>query len=450
MAHLHIWRTDDAAFDHRFQSLMRKLSLDEGLRASTQAAGEPVEETVRRILADVRARGDEALIEGIERFDGCRLEPGELRVRPEEIEGAVARSPAALVDALTLAAERIRRFQESILPRVPKPTDDRGRVLSVRYRPVRSAAVYIPGSSASLASSVLMTAVPARVAGVRRIAMATPARPDGTVSDDRLLAAHLAGVHEVYRLGGAYAIGALAYGTASVPAVDFIVGPGNAYVNAAKRQVFGQVGIEMLAGPSEVVIIADASADAECAAADMLAQAEHNPGSAVLLTDRESFAEDTLRAIKAQLAGLPHPDAARRCLSEYGAVIVCRSIDECAEVADRLAPEHLQIMTGDPEAVAEKVCNAAAVFVGLYTPVAVGDYVAGPSHTLPTSRTARFASGLSANDFLRRVAVIRYDRTALEDDAQTIARLARTEGLEGHARSVEVRMLPGREAPPAR
>jgi histidinol dehydrogenase len=305
--------------------------------------------------------------------------------------------------------------------------------------PVESAAVYVPGAAASLASSVLMTAVPARVAGVRRVVMATPARPDGSVPDDRLVAAHLAGVDEVYRLGGAYAIGALAYGTESVQRVDFIVGPGNVYVNLAKKHVFGQVGIEMLAGPSEVAIIADSSADAQCVAADMLAQAEHNPGSAVLLTDDESFARATLAAIEEQLARLPRAEAARSCLAEYGAAVVCRSLDECIDLANELAPEHLQVMTRDADSVVGRIRHAAAVFVGPWTPVAVGDYVAGPSHTLPTSHTARFASGLSANDFLRQVAVVRYDRAALAKDAPTIARLARTEGLEGHARSVEAR-----------
>jgi len=447
MTLLPVWRTDQPDFRAQFDALMRKLSLDEGLRAAGDAAAEPPEQAVRRILADVRERGDAALIEGAERFDGCRLAPQDLRVRREEIDRAVRRCPADLREALELAADRIRRFQQSILVRAPEPLEEPGRTLTVRYLPVDSAGVYIPGAAASLASSVLMTAIPAAVAGVGRVVMATPARPDGTVADDRLVAARVAGLDEVYRLGGAYAIGALAYGTASVPAVDFVVGPGNVYASLAKKEVFGQVGIEMLPGPSEVVIIADGSADPRCVAADMLAQAEHDPGSAVLLTDDESLARRTCEALEAQLAHLPRADAARACLAEYGAAVVCRTLDECIELANELAPEHLQVMTGAPEAVAERVRHAAAVFVGPWTPVAVGDYVAGPSHTLPTSHTARFASGLSANDFLRRVAIVRYDRTALAADAATITRLARTEGLEGHARSVEVRTAGGPDAP---
>ena len=435
-----LWRTDEADFRERFAGLLRKLSLDEGLTAPGSGAEEAPAQAVRRIVADVRERGDAALLEYVERFDGCRLTAGELRVPAEQIKQAVGRCPAELLGALRLAAERVRRFQQSILLRDPEPLREPGRTLATHYAPMDSAGVHIPGASASLASSVIMTAVPARVAGVARVVMATPPRPDGTVSDDRLAAADVAGVDEVYRMGGPCAIAALAYGTESVPPVDFVVGPANIYGVLAKKEVFGQVGIEMLAGPSEVVIIADATADPECVAADMLAQAEHNPASAVLLTEEQSLAERVGRALEARLADLPGAEATRACLAEYGALIVCRSMDECVELTNELAPEHLEIITEHPDRAAAGIRHAAAVFLGAWTPVALGDYVAGPSHTLPTGRTARFSSGLSANDFLKRTSIVRYDRDALAGDAGTLARLARSEGLEGHARSVEVRI----------
>jgi histidinol dehydrogenase len=439
MAVLPLWKTAEADFVSKFCALLDRLSLEEGLRAAGAAAAEPPEEAVRRMIADVRRRGDAALIEYTERFDGCRLTPSGLRVSAEEMDRAAARCPAALLDSLKLAAERVRVFQQAILLRDPAPIREPGRTLGLHYRPVDSAGIYIPGGTASLASTVLMAAVPAKVAGVRRLAMATPPRPDGTISDDRLAAARVAGVDEVYRLGSAWAVAAFAYGTESVPAVDFIAGPGNIYVTLAKRQVFGQVGIEMLPGPSEVVIIADACAQAQYVAADLLAQAEHNPGSAILLTDDVALAERVCRAVENQLSSLPRADAARACLSRYGAAIVCRSMDECVELADRLAPEHLEVIVSEAEAVADRVRHAAAIFIGPWSPVAVGDYVAGPSHILPTSRTARFSSGLTANDFLKRSSVVCYERGALAADAAAIARMARAEGLDGHARSVELR-----------
>jgi histidinol dehydrogenase len=324
--------------------------------------------------------------------------------------------------------------------RDPAPLESEGRRLRMRYRPMDSTGIYIPGAAASLASSVLMTAVPACVAGVGRIVMASPARSDGTLSDDRLAAAHVAGVTDIYRLGGAYAIAALAYGTETVPAVDFIVGPGNIYATLAKREVFGQVGIEMLPGPSEVVIIADDAADPVYVAADLLSQAEHNPGSSILLTPCAELAHAVAAAVGKQLAELDRAEVTAQCLQEYGAAIVCRSLDECIELANELAPEHMEVVTADPEPVVDAVRHAPAVFTGPWTPVAVGDYVAGPSHTLPTSGTARFSSGLHANDFLKRTSIMTYDRDALRSDAASIGRMARAEGLDGHARSVERRL----------
>ncbi len=440
-----VWKTDDNDFRRNFAGLIKKLSLDEGLRAAGTDEREPPREVVRRIVEDVRARGDAAVLEYTDRFDGCALRPEQLQVGADEIEAALARCPADLLGAMEFAAERIRGFQEAILLRDPPPIAEGGRTLSLRYRPVDSAGIHVPGASASLASSVLMAAVPAVVAGVGRIAMVTPPRQDGTVSDDRLVAARVAGVHEVYRVGGAQAIAALAFGTETIPAVDFIAGPGNIYTMLAKKEVFGQVGIEMLPGPSEVVIIADESADARYVAADLIAQAEHNPGSAVLLTDCEGLADTVVAAVESQVAALPCAGAVRTCLDEYGAVIVASSLAECADLANELAPEHLEIVTRAPEQVAEQVRHSGAIFLGPWSPVAAGDYVAGPSHILPTSGTARFSSGLSANDFLKRSSVVCYDREALQKDASSIARLARSEGLEGHARSVELRGAKGED-----
>ncbi len=435
-----VWRTDEPGFRRRLSELVGKLGLEEGLRAAGAAAQEPPVQAVRRIIADVRARGDDALIEHTERLDGCRLAAADIRVSADEIEAATERCPAGLLEAMRLAVKRIRAFQEAILLRSPRPLTDGGRTLELRYRPVDSAGIYVPGGAAPLASSVLMAVVPAQVAGVARIAVATPPQRDGAVSVDRLAAARIAGADEVYRIGGAQAIAALAFGTETVAPVDFIAGPGNIYTTLAKREVFGQVGIEMLPGPSEVVIVADSSADPSYVAADLIAQAEHDPGSSVLLTDSEDLAQKALGAVEKQLADLPRADVARACLEAYGALIAARSMDECIELANELAPEHLEILTRDAWQVADRVRHAGAMFVGPWSPVAVGDYVAGPSHILPTSRTARFASGLTANDFLKRSSVISYEAAALSEDAQSIQQLAQAEGLDGHARSVRIRV----------
>jgi len=436
---LSVWKTADPEFRERFAALRRQLSLSEGLRAAGESAGEAPLEAVRRIIDDVRERGDAALLDYTARFDHCRLTADRLRVGAGEIEAAVERCPSDLLDALRLAAVRICSFQESILLRDPPPLAFAGRLIGMRYRPVDSAGLYVPGGTASLASTVLMSAVPAKVANVERVVMVTPPRPDGTISDDRLAAAHIAGVDEVYRIGSAWAIAALAYGTESVPPVDMIAGPGNIYVTLAKKEVFGQVGIEMLPGPSEVVVIADSSVDPAFAAADMLSQAEHNPASAVLLTDDLALAEAVLAELEAQLASLPKSEQTRSCLEKYGALIVAGSIQECADLANELAPEHLELLVRDPEGLAERIRHAGAIFLGQWTPEPVGDYVAGPSHILPTAGTARFSSGLSVNDFMVRTSLIRYDQAALAEDAGAIAAIARAEELEGHARSVEVR-----------
>jgi histidinol dehydrogenase len=436
---LRVWKTADADFPQAFAALRKRLSLGEGLRAAGESAKEPPLQAVRRIVEDVRARGDAALLDYTRQFDRCTLSADRIRVGEAEIDAAVARCPAALLDALKLAAKRIRAFQERILLHDPEPLEFGGRRIGLRYGPADSAGIYVPGGTASLASTVLMAVVPAKVAGVARVVVATPPRPDGTVSDDRLAAARIAGADAVYRVGSAWAVAALAYGTESVPAVDMVVGPGNIYVTLAKKEVFGQVGIEMLPGPSEIVVIADDSADPAFVAADMLSQAEHNPGSAILLTDDAPLAEAVLAGLEAQLVSLPKAEAARECLERYGAVVLAGSPEECAELANTLAPEHLELIVRDPEALAARVRHAGAIFLGAWTPEPVGDYVAGPSHILPTSGTARFSSGLSANDFLKRSSIMRYERSALAEDAGAITAVARAEALEGHARSVEVR-----------
>ncbi|MFO8009138.1 MAG: histidinol dehydrogenase [Candidatus Brocadiia bacterium] len=433
-----LWHTSDPRCRERLNALKARLSLEEGLRRAGKS-GEPPLEAVRRIMADVRERGDAAVLEHTERLDGCSLSPEQMLVSRDEVSRARERCPADLIEALELSAERVRQFQESILLHDPPPLEVGGRRLGIRYRPVDSAGICVPGAAASLASTVLMAAVPARVAGVERLCMVTAPRPDGTVSDDRLAAADIAGVHEVYRIGGVQAVAALAYGTETIRPVDFIAGPGNIYVTLAKKEVYGQVGIEMLPGPSEVVVIADETGNPGWIAADLIAQAEHNPGSAILLTPEQELARAVGRSLDNLLSTLPAADATRSCLESYGALIVAESLAECVELTNELAPEHLEIATEEPEAVASDIRHAGAIFLGPWTPESVGDYVAGPSHVLPTSRTARFSSGLSANDFLKRSSLIGYDAEALSEDADDVATLARAEGLEGHARAVEAR-----------
>ncbi len=436
---LTVWRTDEADFASRFDALRNRMSLEEGLRSAGEQGAEPPARTVQRIMDDVRERGDEALIELTRRLDGCELTPERLRVSDEEVQAALQECPPDLMNALELAAERVRAFQQSILLSDPPPLCLEGRELRIRYTPVDSAGLCVPGGVASLASSAIMAAVPAQVAGVERVVMVTPPRPDGSVTCDRLVAAHLAGVDEVYRIGGAQAVAALTYGTQSVPAVDFIAGPGNIYTTLAKREAFGRVGIEMLPGPSEIVIIADSSANPDYCAADLLSQAEHNPGCGILLTSDADLAGEVAQAVERQVTSLPRAEQARHCVRRYCAAMVAGSLEECVTLANRLAPEHLEVMTRDPERTAQGIRHAGAIFLGEWSPEPVGDYVAGPSHILPTGGTARFSSGLSCNDFLKRSSVLKYERHALEEDAPAILSIALAEELEGHARSVSIR-----------
>ena len=399
-----------------------------------------VGDVVSGIIGDVRARGDAALIELTRRFDGIELTPATIALSPDEIEAATSRVPADDRAALELAAGRIRAYHTRQRPEGTIWQDGAGARLGWRWQPVRAAGLYVPGGSAAYPSSVLMNAIPARVAGVRRLAMAVPT-PKGALNPLVILAARLAGITEIYRLGGAQAIAALAYGCESVAPVDKITGPGNAYVAEAKRQVFGQVGIDMIAGPSEVTIIADAAADPDWLALDLLSQAEHDAAAqAVLITDDAALAERVAQAVEARLAALSRQSIAAASWRDHGAIITARSLDDAADLAGRIAPEHLQICTDAPESVAEQVAHAGAIFLGHWTPEAIGDYAAGPNHVLPTSGSARFASGLSVTDFMTRTTITAMSPAAMAQVGPAAARLARAEGLEAHALSVAARL----------
>lgn len=419
-----------------------------GFRAAFQALVEgrreersDVREAVAGILAEVRDHGDAALVRLTERFDRLSLAPGGLRVTAAEVADARARCGPAELEALELAAGRIRAFHERQMPADQEFTDGLGVRQGLRWRPVDAAGLYVPGGTAAYPSSVLMNAIPARVAGVRRLVVCVP-MPGGAVNPLVLAAGALAGVDEVYRVGGAQAVAALAFGTATIGRVDKIVGPGNAYVAEAKRQVFGRVGIDMVAGPSEVVVVAEAgAAPAAWLAADLLAQAEHDGrAQAVLVTDDAAFADAVAAEVEVQLAALPRAEIAAASWRDHGAVVVLPDIAEALPFIDALAPEHLQLVGPAAEALEARVRHAGSVFLGALTPEVVGDYVGGPNHVLPTGRTARFASGLSVHDFLKRTTLLACDRDSLATLGPAAAILARAEGLEAHARAVELRL----------
>ena len=405
-------------------------------RATTANVAAPV----AAILADVRARGDDAVIEATARFDRLDLTPATLRITPHEIDEATAGIDPPLAAALDLAATRIEAFHRAQLPRDLELADAAGLTLGLRWNALDAVGLYVPGGKAAYPSSVLMNALPARVAGVARIAMCVPC-PGGVLNPLVLAAARRAGVSEVYRVGGAQAIAAMAYGTATVAAVDRIVGPGNAYVAEAKRQVFGHVGIDSIAGPSEVVVMADASQDAGHVAMDLLAQAEHDESAqSILVTTSAAFADQVAAAVAHALQTLPRAAIAGASWATHGAVIVARDWDEAVALVDRLAPEHLQIMVPDPRALFARIRHAGAAFLGAWCPEAVGDYVAGPNHVLPTGRTARFASGLSVFDFLKRTTWVDADRAALARVGPAAVALANAEGLGAHAASIAQRL----------
>ena len=398
-----------------------------------------VAQRVDAILEQVQQQGDAALLELTERFDGVRPDP--LRVPVEEIEAAWAATPADLQEALGLAHRRILDFHQRQLPNDLAITGEHGERLGRRWRPVERAGLYVPGGRASYPSTVLMNAVPAKVAGVKRVVMVTPPGPDGRINTTVLAAAHLAGIDEIYRVGGAQAVGALAYGTASIPRVDVISGPGNLYVTLAKKAVYGRVAIDSLAGPSEVLVIADHSANADHVAADLLAQAEHDPlAAAILLTTSEELAQAIPAAIEQQLQGHPRAAITRQALNDWGLIVVCSDLDEAAKLSDRFAPEHLELQVERPEPLADQIQQAGAIFMGAWTPEAVGDYLAGPNHTLPTSGTARFAGALCVETFMRHTSLIQFNRRALEATGAAVGTLADSEGLHSHAESVRRRL----------
>jgi len=419
-------------------ALRAELDAEQGIVSGGEAGD--LQDQVRRILDDVRSRGDAAVCEYTARFDGARVRPEALRVPAEAIEAAYKAAGPDFLETVTRIREAVRTFQRHILARPPAPLRRGGRRLRLVYRPLARVGVYVPGGRAFYPSTVLMTAVPALAAGVPEVAVACPPTADGDVHSGVLAVCRVVGVDEVYRMGGVQAVAALAYGTERVRPVEKIVGPGNAYVQAAKKMVFGRVDIEGLAGPSEVVVLADASADPSLVAADMLSQAEHDPGSAILVTPDAALADAVAGELATQLATLERHEATREALARYSAIVVTTDMDEAVRVTNLIAPEHLEIQTADTEAALRGIRCAGAVFLGRHTPVAVGDYVAGPSHTLPTGGTARWASGLTANDFLRSMSVTEYDAGALEADASDIERMAEMEGLTAHARSVRRRL----------
>ncbi len=421
--------TRDTGFEAAFRALL----------AAKREVSEEVGDTVAAIIADVRARGDAALFDYTRRFDRFDPAVAGLAIGPAEVAAARARVPAETLAALELAAQRIEAFHARQRPADLDFHDALGVRLGHRWTPLSAVGLYVPGGTAAYPSSVLMNALPARVAGVARRVMVVPT-PDGQLNPLVLAAAQLAGVTEIYRVGGAQAVAALAYGTDSIAAVDKVVGPGNAWVAAAKRQVFGQVGIDSIAGPSEILVLADRDNDPAWIAADLLSQAEHDVSSqAILIADDASFLAAVARAVEAHLATLPRAAIARESWQAQGALILVRDWDEAAALVDRIAPEHLELALADPDALLPKFHHAGAIFLGRHTPEAIGDYIAGPNHVLPTARSARFSSGLSVLDFMKRSSLVGCTPAALAALAPAAIRLAETEGLEAHALSLAIR-----------
>jgi histidinol dehydrogenase len=419
-----------ANFEQRFAAFL----------AAKREVSADVERATRAIVDDVVARGDAALIEATRKFDRLELDASGLRVTAAEIDAAVKACDAATLDALKLARDRIETFHQRQMPKDERFVDPLGVELGWRWTAVEAVGLYVPGGTAAYPSSVLMNAVPASVAGVPRVVMVVPA-PDGRLNPLVLAAAQLGGVSEIYRVGGAQAVAALAYGTATIAPVAKIVGPGNAYVAAAKRLVFGKVGIDMIAGPSEVLVVADDGGNADWIAADLLAQAEHDTSAqSILVTDSARLAADVERAVEAQLATLPRAEIARASWNDFGAIILVNKLDEAVGIANAIAAEHLEIMTSDAEAFAAKVRNAGAIFLGPHTPEAIGDYVGGSNHVLPTARSARFSSGLGVLDFMKRTSLLKCGPDQLRALGPAAMTLGKAEGLDAHSRSVGLRL----------
>ncbi|WP_300603320.1 histidinol dehydrogenase [uncultured Oscillibacter sp.] len=413
------------------------LSPEEFLNRDIQAE-EDVSAAVDEIIREVRRRGDEALRDYTRRFDGAEIQ--DLWVSAEEFDAARRAVAPYFLETLKEAAENIRRFHERQRHNDFVLTDRSGIVMGQRWTPIERVGVCVPRSPEAFPSTILMNVIPAQIAGVQDIVLVTPPRPDGTVSPEALMAAELAEVTEVFKIGGAQAVAALAYGTETVPRVDKIVGPGGVFVATAKRKVFGRVAIDMIAGPSEILVLADGKSNPKWVAADLLSQAEHDVlSSAVLVTDSRELAISVQAEVEAQLEALPRKDIARRSIADNGKIIVTDSLDKAVEAANRIAPEHLELCVDEPFALLPRIKNAGSVFLGRSTPEALGDYFAGPNHTLPTSGTARFSSPLGVDDFMKRSSFLSYDQAALNACGDRIADFARREGLEGHARSAESR-----------
>ncbi|WP_316195550.1 MULTISPECIES: histidinol dehydrogenase [unclassified Bradyrhizobium] len=421
---------NSADFDENFRQFL----------AAKREASADVEAAARVIVDDVARRGDAALIEATAKFDRLQLDASSLRVSPAEIAAAVKACDSTTVEALKFARDRIEAFHLKQKPADQRFIDAAGVELGWRWTAIESAGLYVPGGTAAYPSSVLMNAVPAKVAGVARLVMVVPA-PDGRLNPLVLAAAQLGGVAEIYRVGGAQAIAALAHGTTTIAPVAKIVGPGNAYVAAAKRLVFGKVGIDMIAGPSEVLVIADDTGNADWIAADLLAQAEHDASAqSILITDSRRLADDVARAVEGQLKTLPRAAIAGASWADFGAIIEVDHLDQAVPLADAIAAEHLEIMTRDPDAFAAKVRNAGAIFLGAHTPEAIGDYVGGSNHVLPTARSARFSSGLSVLDFMKRTSLLKCGPDQLRALGPAAMTLGKAEGLDAHARSVGLRL----------
>jgi histidinol dehydrogenase len=424
--------TREAGFETAFRLL---------LETKRESAAD-VDAAVAAIIDDVAQRGDAALIEYTSRFDGVDLSVSSLRVARREIAEGAAMAPPETVAALRLAAGRIESFHRRQLPQAIDYVDALGVRLANRWRPISAAGLYVPGGTAAYPSSVLMNAIPGKVAGVERLVMTVPA-PGGVINPLVLAAAELVGIDEIYRVGGAQAIAALAFGTATIAPVDKIIGPGNAYVAAAKRRVFGRVGIDMIAGPSEILVVADRHNDPQWIAADLVSQAEHDSAAqAILVTDDAAFAGEVEAAVERHLTRLPRAQIARASWQAHGAILLVTDWEEAVALIDRIAPEHLELALEEADALAERVNHAGAIFLGRHTPEAIGDYIAGPNHVLPTARSARFASGLGVLDFLKRSSLVRCEPASLAALAPAAIRLAEAEGLEAHALSLSIRLAP--------
>ncbi|MBQ9951207.1 MAG: histidinol dehydrogenase [Clostridia bacterium] len=397
-----------------------------------------VDAIVDEIIADVRANGDAALKWYAEKFDRARLDA--LEVTGEEIDAAFARVDKKFIETLELARDNIREFHRHQIHENFVITGKNGTVMGQRYQPIEKVGLYVPGGTASYPSTVLMDSIPAKLAGVKELVIATPPAPDGSIPDVILAAAKVAGVDRIFRMGGAQAVAALAYGTESVPRVDKIVGPGNVFVATAKRKVFGQVAIDMIAGPSEILVLADDGCSARCVAADMLSQAEHDRlATAVLVTTSARLADEVSAELERQIPLLPRADIARESIDQNGKIILCENMEDAVRASNAIAPEHLELCVEEPFALLESIVNAGSVFMGRNVPEALGDYLAGPNHTLPTSGTARFSSPLSVDDFVKKSSFLYYSKEALKDVCDNVAMFARLEGLEAHARSIESR-----------